>query len=100
VRRPLDLGECCCLGPVPVCFGTYSAARIARSAQWRIVNRHLLPNALSVIIVNVTFNIADAILAVASLGFLGLGLHYPSCHRGDLLFTGIQNMLDGYWWLI
>jgi ABC-type dipeptide/oligopeptide/nickel transport system permease subunit len=31
-----------------------------------------------VIIVNVTFNIADAILAVAYLGFLGLGLHYPS----------------------
>jgi ABC-type dipeptide/oligopeptide/nickel transport system permease subunit len=53
-----------------------------------------------VIIVNVTFNIADAILAVTSLGFLGLGLHYPSCRRGDLLFTGIQNMLDGYLWLI
>lgn len=100
MRRPFDLGECCCLAPVPVCFGTYSAARIVRSAQWRIVDRHLLPNALSVIIVSVTFNIADAILAVAYLGFLGLGLHYPSYHRDDLLFTGIQNMLDGYWWLI
>ena len=55
----------------------------------------MLPNALSVIIVNVTFNIADAILAVAYLSFLGLGLHYPSYHRGDLLFTGAQHMLDG-----
>jgi ABC-type dipeptide/oligopeptide/nickel transport system permease subunit len=53
-----------------------------------------------VIVVNVTFNIADAILAVAYLGFLGLGLHYPSYHRGDLLFTGTQHMLDGDGWLI
>jgi ABC-type dipeptide/oligopeptide/nickel transport system permease subunit len=100
VRRPPDLRKCCCLTPVPVCFGTYSAARIARSTQWRIVYRYLLPNAFGVIVVNVTFNIADAILAVAYLGFLGLGLHYPSYHRDDLLFTGTQHMMDGDWWQI
>jgi ABC-type dipeptide/oligopeptide/nickel transport system permease subunit len=77
-----------------------SAARLAGSSQWRLINRHLLPNALSVIIVNVTFNIADAILAVAYLGFLGFGLHYPQYDWGDLLSNGTQYMLDGYWWLI
>jgi ABC-type dipeptide/oligopeptide/nickel transport system permease subunit len=77
-----------------------SAARTAGATQWRLINRHLLPNALSVIIVNVTFNVADAILAVAYLGFLGFGLHYPNYDWGDLLSNGTIYMLDGYWWLI
>jgi ABC-type dipeptide/oligopeptide/nickel transport system permease subunit len=77
-----------------------SAARTAGSGRWRLIRVHLIPNALSVIIVNVTFNIADAILAVAYLGFLGFGLHYPNYDWGDLLSNGTQYLLDGYWWLI
>jgi peptide/nickel transport system permease protein len=77
-----------------------SAARAAGSGRWRLINRHLIPNAFSVIIVNVTFNVADAILAVAYLGFLGFGLHYPNYDWGDLLSNGTQYLLDGYWWLI
>jgi ABC-type dipeptide/oligopeptide/nickel transport system permease subunit len=76
------------------------AARSAGSTRWRLINRHLLPNALSVIIVNVTFNIADAILAVSYLGFLGFGLHFPSFDWGDMISNGTNYMLDGYWWLI
>jgi ABC-type dipeptide/oligopeptide/nickel transport system permease subunit len=76
------------------------AARCAGSGRWRLINRHLLPNALSVIIVNVTFNIADAILAVSYLGFLGFGLHYPNLDWGDMVSNGTDYMLDGYWWLI
>jgi ABC-type dipeptide/oligopeptide/nickel transport system permease subunit len=76
------------------------AARCAGSGRWRLINRHLLPNALSVIIVNVTFNIADAILAVSYLGFLGFGLHYPNLDWGDMISNGTDYMLDGYWWLI
>jgi ABC-type dipeptide/oligopeptide/nickel transport system permease subunit len=77
-----------------------SAARTAGSGRWRLINRHLLPNALGVIIVNVTFNVADAILAIAALGFLGFGLHYPSQDWGDMLSNGIQYMQDGFWWLV
>ncbi len=77
-----------------------SAARTAGATRWRLINRHLLPNALSVIIVNVTFNIADSILTVAYLGFLGFGLQYPNYDWGDLLNNGTNFMLDGYWWLI
>ncbi len=77
-----------------------SAARTAGAGRWRLINRHLLPNALGVIIVNVTFNVADAILAVAYLGFLGFGLHYPTQDWGDMLSGGLGYMQDGYWWLV
>jgi ABC-type dipeptide/oligopeptide/nickel transport system permease subunit len=76
------------------------AARCAGAGRWRLINKHLLPNALSVIIVNVTFNIADAILAVSYLGFLGFGLHYPNLDWGDMVNNGTDYMTDGYWWLI
>jgi ABC-type dipeptide/oligopeptide/nickel transport system permease subunit len=41
------------------------AARTAGSGNWPLIRRHLLPNALGVMIVNVTFQVGDAILAVA-----------------------------------
>ncbi|MHB1594508.1 MAG: ABC transporter permease [Streptosporangiaceae bacterium] len=77
-----------------------AAARSAGSGRWRLIRRHLIPNALGVIIVNVTFNIADAILAVAFLGFLGFGLQYPTQDWGDMLSTGVAEMQNGYWWLV
>lgn len=77
-----------------------SAARTAGAGQWRLIRRHLIPNAMGVMIVNVTFNVADAILAVAALGFLGFGLHYPTQDWGDMLSNGIQYLQDGYWWLV
>ncbi len=77
-----------------------AAARTAGSGRSRLIGRHLIPNAMGVIIVNVTFNVADAILAIAALGFLGFGLHYPHQDWGDMLSNGIQYMQDGYWWLV
>jgi ABC-type dipeptide/oligopeptide/nickel transport system permease subunit len=77
-----------------------SAARTAGSSQWRLIRKHLLPNAFGVIVVNVTFQVADAILAVAALGFLGFGLHYPNLDWGDMLSNGITYLEDGYWWLV
>ncbi len=77
-----------------------AAARIAGASRRRLIARHLIPNALGVMIVNVTFNVADAILLVAALGYLGFGLHYPTQDWGDMLSNGIQYMQDGYWWLV
>ncbi len=76
------------------------AARTAGSGRWRLISRHLLPNAFGVVIVNVTFQVADAILAVAYVGFLGFGLHFPNVDWGDQLSDGLTYMQDGYWWLI
>jgi ABC-type dipeptide/oligopeptide/nickel transport system permease subunit len=76
------------------------AARTAGASSWRLISRHLIPNALGVVIVNVTFQVADAILAVSYVGFLGFGLHFPNVDWGDMLSDGITYLQDGYWWLI
>jgi peptide/nickel transport system permease protein len=77
-----------------------AAARVAGSGRGRLITKHLIPNAMGVMIVNVTFQVADAILAIAALGFLGFGLHYPTQDWGDMLSNGVQYMQDGYWWQI
>ena len=77
-----------------------SAARAAGSGRIRLMNRHLLPNSLGVIIVTATFSVADAILAVATLGFLGFGLQYPTFDWGDMLNNGLTYLQDGYWWQV
>jgi peptide/nickel transport system permease protein len=76
------------------------AARVMGSGRSRIVLRHLIPNALSVVIVNITFQVADAILALAYLGFLGFGLQYPAASWGDMLGNAQQYVSSGYWWLV
>jgi ABC-type dipeptide/oligopeptide/nickel transport system permease subunit len=77
-----------------------SAVTVMGGTRRRLVFRHLIPNALSVVIVNVTFQIADAILALAYLGFLGFGLQYPSTSWGDMLGNAQQYVSSGYWWLV
>jgi ABC-type dipeptide/oligopeptide/nickel transport system permease subunit len=77
-----------------------SAARVMGSNRSRLVYRHLIPNALSVVIVNITFQIADSILALAYLGFLGFGLQYPNTSWGDMLGGAQQYVSSGYWWLV
>ncbi|MBN9619686.1 MAG: ABC transporter permease subunit, partial [Actinobacteria bacterium] len=76
------------------------ATRVMGISRRRLIATHLIPNALGVIIVNITFQIADAILAVATLGFLGFGLTYPTTDWGDQLSSGATYISDGYWWLI
>ena len=76
------------------------AARVMGATRRRIVMRHLIPNALSVVIVNVTFQVADSILILAYIGFLGFGLQFPATSWGDML-GGAQNYItEGYWWLV
>jgi peptide/nickel transport system permease protein len=76
------------------------AARTMGAGQSRIVYRHLIPNALSVVIVNITFQVADAILILAYLGFLGFGLQYPTPSWGDMLGNAQNYVASGYWWLV
>jgi ABC-type dipeptide/oligopeptide/nickel transport system permease subunit len=76
------------------------AARIMGSTQRRLIVRHLIPNALSVVIVNITFLIADSILLIAYLGYLGFGLAYPTASWGDMLGNAQTAVSSGYWWLV
>ena len=77
-----------------------SAARVMGAGQPRLVFRHLIPNAMSVVIVNITFQVADAILALAYLGFLGFGLSPPQTSWGDMLGNAQQYVTNGQWWLV
>jgi peptide/nickel transport system permease protein len=66
----------------------------------RIIGRHIIPNTIGTILVNATFQVADAILALAALSFLGLGIQAPATDWGALLSDGAETIYNGYWWLI
>jgi peptide/nickel transport system permease protein len=74
------------------------AVRVAGGTQSRIVLRHIVPNAIGTIMVNTSFLIADAILTLAALSYLGLGLPDTTPTWGGMLSNGTQVIYDGYWW--
>jgi peptide/nickel transport system permease protein len=62
-------------------------------SPFRIILRHLLPNVISPLIVEATFGMAGAIIAEASLSFLGLGVQPPHPSWGSMLNEGRQFLL-------
>jgi len=77
------------------------AVRVLGGSQLRSVTRHILPNSIGVIIVQATFAVADSILILSGLGFLGLGVTPPNTDWGSMLSGGLNYIQSGgYWWLI
>lgn len=76
------------------------AVRTMGGGNTRVVTRHILPNTVGTIMVNATFQVADAVLALAALSYLGLGIPPPHAEWGGMLADGIQFVYDGYWWMI
>ncbi|OPF72605.1 peptide ABC transporter permease [Streptomyces antioxidans] len=76
------------------------AMRLMGGGGARAVFRHIVPNAIGTVVVNATFQIADAILYVAYLSFLGLSIPPPAADWGSMLSAGITYTQVGYWWLI
>jgi peptide/nickel transport system permease protein len=74
------------------------AARAMGAGRTRTIVRHLLPNTLGTIVVIATFLVADAIILLATLSFLGFGLPPPAATWGGMLAQGATYLLDGYWW--
>ncbi|MBF6061311.1 ABC transporter permease [Nocardia terpenica] len=66
----------------------------------RVVLRHIMPNAIGTIVVNATFQVADAILLVAALSYLGLGIAPPHADWGNMLSNATDFVQNGYWWMI
>jgi peptide/nickel transport system permease protein len=64
-----------------------------------IIYRHIITNSIGTILVNATFQVADAILVVAALSFLGLGIAPPATNWGAMLSDGLNYTFSGYWWL-
>ena len=76
------------------------AARAVGVPEPRILVRHIVPNALSPIIVQSTLGIATAILNAAALGFLGLGAIPPDVEWGAMLVDSIRYLFQGSWWAL
>ncbi len=76
------------------------AAMAAGAKRPRVVVRHVIPNALGTIVVQSTFEVANAILLLASLSFLGLGPAPPAANWGAMLSQGLNYIYAGYWWQI
>ncbi|MHB8190199.1 MAG: ABC transporter permease [Ferrimicrobium sp.] len=76
------------------------AVRVMGGSNLRIILRHIVPNTIGVVVVQATFTVANAILLLATLGFLGFGLSPPAADWGSMLSGGTNYIYDGYWWLI
>jgi len=68
------------------------AARALGSSHWRVVVRHLIPNAMAVIIVQFSLMMGESILVESGLSFLGLGIQPPAVSWGNML-SGAQGFL-------
>jgi peptide/nickel transport system permease protein len=73
------------------------AARAIGASPWRIVGRHILPNTLAVIIVQLTLDVGYAVLATSGLSFLGLGAQPPTPEWGTMI-AGARTFFRDAWW--
>jgi ABC-type dipeptide/oligopeptide/nickel transport system permease subunit len=73
-------------------------ARAIGVRSWRLLTRHVLPNALSPIVVAVTFGIPEAIFTEAALSFIGVGINPPTPSWGQMVGEG-QQYLRSSWHL-
>ncbi len=76
------------------------AVQVMGGGSARSVIRHIIPNTVSTIVVNATFQVADAILILAILSYLGFGLPPPAATWGGMLSNGSSYIFAGYWWQI
>lgn len=74
-----------------------TAARAIGAGPGRILFRHILPNVMTPVIVKMSLDMGFAILTVASLGFIGIGVKPPTPEWGSLLSIARGYMPD-YWW--
>jgi peptide/nickel transport system permease protein len=76
------------------------AIRAVGASRTRIIWRHVAPNTVNAIMAVSSFNLADAILTVAALSFLGYGLPPPAPDWGFDIQNGQKYLQSGAWWLI
>ncbi|MGD2177640.1 MAG: ABC transporter permease [Anaerolineae bacterium] len=76
------------------------AARSVGAGHSRILVRHIVPNTLSPVIVQMTMGLASAILWAGALGFLGLGAIPPEPEWGAILGDSYRFLTSGAWWAV
>jgi peptide/nickel transport system permease protein len=75
------------------------AAKVAGASDRRIIFKHILPNTVGVIVVQMTLVMSAGILVEAALSFLGFGIQFPDVSLGSLISQYQTAMLSGQWWL-
>ena len=73
-------------------------ARALGARGWRVLTRHILPSALTPIVVSITFGIPEAIFTEAALSFIGVGINPPTPSWGQMVGEN-QQFLRSYWYL-
>jgi peptide/nickel transport system permease protein len=76
------------------------AAKLQGNKSFRMMMKHILPNCVSPIIVQMTLQIGQTILAEAGLSFLGLGISAPTASWGSIVSDGRQYLLQNPWFSI
>jgi peptide/nickel transport system permease protein len=74
------------------------AVRALGASDRRIIFRHILPNAMSPVLVSATIGVAGAILTESALSFLGIGVPPPTPSWGNILTSG-KDYIEFAWWL-
>ncbi len=75
------------------------AARSIGMSTGRLLVRHILPNAISVVIIQVTLDVGYAVLSTSSLSFIGLGAQPPSPEWGTMLSSARNYFRDAWWYM-
>jgi peptide/nickel transport system permease protein len=75
------------------------AARCSGCSTTRILIRHLMPNTMGPLIIQGSLNLAWAMLNVAGLSFLGIGINPPTPDLGVMVADGAHHISTGAWWM-
>jgi peptide/nickel transport system permease protein len=75
------------------------AERALGAPRRRILRRHVIPSVLGGLTVQASLGVAYAVLAIAGLGFLGLGVRPPTPEFGAMITEGRDYLLSGQWWI-
>jgi peptide/nickel transport system permease protein len=74
------------------------ASLVAGISDFRTILRHIVPNAISPVLAQLSINVGWAILLTAGLSFIGAGVRAPTPEWGSMIATGFQNVVTGQWW--
>jgi peptide/nickel transport system permease protein len=76
------------------------AAEATGCSSGRILYRHVLPNVYGVILVQSSLAASYAVIVIATLNFLGIGVSQPTPTWGSMIQAGAQNISQGQWWTV
>jgi peptide/nickel transport system permease protein len=76
------------------------AAQALGVSRWRLVTKHILPNSLDPLSVQVTLDVAAVMLVISGLSFIGVGAQVPSAEWGAMIAAASDNVINGSWSLV